>query len=211
MRGDAGGDEDTLNADYKARHTTEVLILVTLKIEIENLTTDYSTKEIIIPCDLRAELEPNCDYVVVSCEPYIPMGYNDDIKGLNEIIETINSESPGMTNDLLRVLLEASGENIFDDTFLRKIVTNDFMFEDISGIQWKMGDEEIAACYLMTVLRIPFDPATKPETIDALCDDSISDYISWEGIWNEYETLGFRVIVDLDGENYGRYLIHWKE
>lgn len=184
--------------------------MVNLDIEVENLTTDYSIKSISIPCNLRSELDPNCDYVIVSCEPDIPGGYTDDLESLNEILETINSESPGMTNDLLRVLLSASDSDIFDEVFLRKIEENDFMFEDLSNIEWGMEPDEIAARYLMTVLHIPFDRNIKPNTIEAFDDDSLSNYISWGKIWREYETLGFKVVEDLEGETYGLYLIHWR-
>ena len=184
--------------------------MVSLNLEVENLTTDYSISKLTIPCNLHSKLDRDCEYVIVSCEPAIPMGGCDDIEKLNEILDTINNESPGMTNTLLRIMLEAADTDIFDEKFLERIVENNFMFEDLSAVQWKMDPEEIAACYLMTVLKIPFSQEITPDMIEVLSNDAVVDYISWSDMWDDYHTLGFRIVEDLESETYGLYLIHWK-
>lgn len=175
--------------------------------ELENSKTIYVT----LPCNLRAELDLQCDYIIMDSEPSMPSVYNMDLRKLNDVLDEINCENPGMTAEYLNLLLDASGaRDITDEEFLRRIKENDFMFEDLSEIRWKMSGEEIAARYVATVLKVPFKKGINAELLCAMSSDIISEYIKWEDIWSQYETLGFRVEEDSTSEEYGLYLIHWR-
>lgn len=187
--------------------------MIQLAVEVSDLDSGAS-KVLTLPCNLRAELENHYDYIILSTIPDIPISRNDDIKGLNDALDEINSESPGMTEDYLEILLEATPSgDLFNDEFVRKLKENEFMFEDISDIHWAMGAEETAACYLATELRVPFDHGITGEILDVLGDDAVTDYVNWEQVWAQYESIGFKLIQrarPLQRGNSGRYIVHIK-
>ena len=129
---------------------------------------------------------------------------------MNEVIDDINSENPGMTAELLALIMDAVDGELEDEEFVRRIKENDFMFEDLSEVTWKMGNEELAACYIATELGVPFDTGITKEILDFISKDEITDYIDWSAIWAQYEAIGFRLAEDLESEEYSLYLIHWR-
>lgn len=188
--------------------------MVKLKVEVENLTNDYEHKVLELPCDLKTELMDGCEYVIVSQEEFengeIRCCGNDIVR-FNQALLDINDQNPEMTTELLAMILGATGEDLSDDETVRRICENDFGFEDLSSIDWRMSDEEICACYLATILGVKFDKDMADSVFASLCDDSAVDYIVWSDVWRQYTFLGYEMIsaTNENGESV-RYLIYWK-
>ena len=195
--------------DYKLFHAGGIHT-IQLSVEISNLDEE-DTKVITLPCDLRAELDNYYDYIILACCPDIPLRRNDDIKRLNDVLDEINSENPGMTEDYLDVLIEASASgDLFDDEFIRRVRENDFIFEDISYMDTGMSAEETAAMYLATDMNVPFERGMQQEAFIALSDETVSKYINWDLIWDHYRSMGFRVVERRNpiGCKSQKYIVH---
>lgn len=184
--------------------------MIQLTVELEDLTDDVGYQKIVIPCDLYSVLNTQHEYVVVSCEPEIHLGQYDDIQKLNNVLDEINSENPEMTACYLGVLLQASRKgDIFDPEFLQRIENNDFMFEDLTDITWRMEQDEIAARYLTQELKIPFDREMSDETFQSLTKEELTDYVNWKDVWKQYAAMGFQLIGDSEHQAE-KYLIYWR-
>ena len=164
-----------------------------------------------MPCDIRSKLDSQHEYIIVSCDPDISIPQNDDIKRLNDVLDEINSENPDMTAYYLGILLQASnGMSLFDDEFIRKAKENDFMFEELTDIKWRMEIDEIAACYLLQELGVPFDKDMSKDSIEHLKDEEIVDYINWKYIWEKYGDMGFKLVTSEDPADNRIFLVYWK-
>jgi len=183
--------------------------MIKLKIELQDWDT-CTEKVVTIPADILSELNRQNEYIIIDCTPSIPGVQAMDIWELNEVIDSINSENPSMTAELLALIMEAVDGELEDEEFVRRIRENDFMFEDLSDITWKMGNQEVAACYIATELGVPFDTGITKEILEFLKKDEITDYIDWSAIWDQYEAIGFKLAEDLESEEYSLYLIHWR-
>lgn len=195
-----------------------VVNTIRLIVEVSDLDGGES-KILTLPCNLRSELEDYYNYIILSTTPDIPISRNDNIQELNDILDEINSENPGMTEEYLGVLFEASPSgDLFDENFVRKLKENEFMFEDISGVRWAMSAEETAGRYMATELQIPFDHGITKDMLEIVSDDVLVDYINWEQVWEQYASLGFKLIerAGLSPAGYGgsiargRYIVHIK-
>ena len=184
--------------------------MIKLKLELQDWDDSCADKIVTIPSNIRSELNRQSEYVIIDSTPSIPGVQTMDVWELNEVIDDINSENPGMTAQLLALIMEAVDGDLEDQEFVRRIKENDFMFEDLSDITWKMGNEEIAACYIATGLGVPFDTGITKEILEFISKDEITDYIDWSAIWAQYEAIGFRLAEDLESEEYSLYLIHWR-
>lgn len=184
--------------------------MIKLKLELQDWDDSCADKIVTIPSNIRSELNRQSEYVIIDSTPSIPGVQTMDVWELNEVIDDINSENPGMTAQLLTLIMEAVDGDLEDQEFVRRIKENDFMFEDLSDITWKMGNEEIAACYIATELGVPFDTGITKEILEFISKDEITDYIDWSAIWAQYEAIGFRLAEDLESEEYSLYLIHWR-
>lgn len=186
--------------------------MIRLSVEVSDLDCEES-KILTMPCNLRAELKNHYDYIILSTTPDISISRNDNIKELNDILDEINSENPGMTEDYLGILLEAAPSgDLFDEEFVRKIKENEFMFVDISDVRLAMSAEETAAYYLATEIGVPFDHGITSEMLDIIGDDVLMDYINWEQVWEQYKSVGFTLVErtkSVSG-NSGRYIVHIK-
>lgn len=181
--------------------------MINVKVELEDLTDDYSIKTISLPCDIRTQIDRDHEYVIISCEPDLDIGDNNDIEKLNRVLDSINNENPEMTAEYLSILLgNSSARDLFDEDFLRRIEENDFMFEDISEIDWLMSPEETAGCYLATELKIPFDEGVTGKMLDLLDSSVLVDYVNWKDVWRQYEAIGFRLVSKDDNT----YILHWR-
>jgi len=177
--------------------------MIQLTVEVSDLDCGES-KILTLPCNLRAELENHYDYIILSTSPTISITRNDSIKELNDILDEINSENPGMTEEYLQVLLEAAPSgNLFNEDFVRKLKENEFMFGDISDVDLPLNAKETAGYYLATQLNVPFDYGITDEMLDAIANSAMMDYINWELIWEQYESVGFRMIDK-------KYIVHIK-
>ena len=185
--------------------------MIHLTVELQDLTGDGSDKVITLPCNLRTVLNPQFEYVIVSCWPEISLSRYDDVERLNDILEEINSENPDMTAEYLGILLDASGMDIFDATFIRKASSNDFMFEDLSDIEDEnMTWEEIAARYLTTELRVPFG-GLGTESIKLLGDTKIANYVDWSEVWGQYVDIGFTIVYGTASDEDSIFLVYWRK
>lgn len=184
--------------------------MIKLELELQDWDDGCADKTVTIPSNIRSELNRQNEYVIIDSTPSIPSIQTMDIWELNEVIDDINSENPGMTAELLALIMDAVGGELEDEEFVRRIKENDFMFEDLSEITWKMGNEELAACYIATELGVPFDTGITKEILDFISRDEITDYIDWSAIWAQYEAIGFRLAEDLESDEYSLYLIHWR-
>lgn len=183
--------------------------MIKLKVGLEDMDT-FETIDVILPCNIRAELHTGHEYVITDCED-MPLICGMDIYELNSIVDDINSENPGMTVEYLRILADAAGViDITDKEFLRKVRENEFLFEDLSDVSLSMSAEELGARHIVTKMNLPFDSGITKEMLSVLSDDKLRDYINWEAIWYQYERKGFRVEEDTESEDFGLYLIHWK-
>lgn len=183
---------------------------IKLEVELQDLNGDWPDVTVTLPCNLRSELNDQAEYVVMSCEPDIPLPKCDDIGLLNSAVEEINSMNPDMTAEYLGVLLLASGLDITDEVFVRRAASNSFMFKDLSNVPQRISSQETAACYLVTELGIPFEGADE-ETIRALSDEKIVDYVNWEEVWTAYTVMGFSVVEDIGFGDGELYLVYWKK
>lgn len=184
--------------------------MIKLKLELQDWDDGCADKVVTIPSNIQSELTRQNEYIIVDSTPSIPGVQTMDVWELNNIIDEINSENPGMTAELLSLIMDAVDGELDDEEFVRRIKENDFMFEDLSDITWKMGNEEVAACYIATELCVPFDTGITKEILEFISKDEITDYIDWSAIWEQYEKIGFRLAEDLESEDYGLYLIHWR-
>lgn len=180
--------------------------MVKFNVEVQDWDDCYIEKSATIPCDMCCGLSKSGEYVIIDSEPSIPGINMMDFWKLNDIISDINNENPSMTVEYLVMVMEAVNGSLEDEDFVHRIKNNDFMFEDLSNINWKMDNEEIAACYIATKLNIPFDFGITKEILEFINRDEISDYIDWFAIWKQYELIGFKII-ELEKK---LYLIHWK-
>ena len=185
--------------------------MIKLKLELQDWDGCGEDKVVTIPSNIRSELNSQSEYVIIDCVPSVPDIQAMDIWELNSVIDEINSENPSMTAEFLALIMEAVDGDLGDDEFVRRIKENDFMFEDLSDITWKMGNEDVAACYIATELKVPFDTGITREILDFLSKDEITDYIDWSTVWEQYEAMGFRIVEDLESEECSLYLIHWRE
>lgn len=184
--------------------------MIKLELELQDLDDGCADKTITIPSNIRSELNYQNEYVIIDSTPFIPGIQAMDVWELNEIVDDINSENPGMTAELLALIMDAVDGELDDDEFVRRIKENDFMFEDLSEVTCKMCNEELAAYYIATELGVPFDTGITKEILSFISKDEITDYIDWSAIWAQYEAIGFRLAEDLDSEEYSLYLIHWR-
>ena len=184
--------------------------MIKLELELQDWDDGCADKTVTIPSNIRSELNRQNEYVIIDSTPTIPGIQTMDVWELNEVIDDINSENPGMTAELLALIMDAVDGELEDEEFVRRIKENDFMFEDLSEVTWKMGNEELAACYIATELGVPFDTGITKEILDFISKDEITDYIDWSAIWAQYEAIGFRLAEDLESEEYSLYLIHWR-
>lgn len=185
--------------------------MIKLKIELQDWDECCAEKVITVPStSLHSELNRQNEYVIIDSTPSIPGVHSMDIWELNKVLDDINSENPGMTAELLSLIMDAVDGDLDDEEFVRRIKENDFMFEDLSDLKWRMGNEEIAACYIATELEVPFDDGITKEILAFLKKDEITDYIDWSAIWSQYEAIGFRLAEDIESEEYSLYLIHWR-
>ena len=184
--------------------------MIQLSVEVSDLDSENS-KVITLPCNLRSELPEHYNYIILACCPDIPLRRNDDIQRLNDILEDINSENPGMTEEYLDVLTEASlSGDLFDEEFARRIRENDFVFEDISDFSVGMSPNETAAAYLATVANVPFAYGVTEDELSKLSDSPVARYINWDKVWAQYRTMGFRLVERRDpvGNAQLRYIVH---
>lgn len=178
--------------------------MIQIEVELEDLTSDSDDIVLHLPCNVGNKLDISHEYAVVYTEPDLNLNTYTDICRLNEILDDINSENPEMTMEYLDILLEAFGrrEDVFNPVFVERLKNNDFYFADISEIEWKqMDSEQIAACYLATEMKVPFNESVTKDTL-TLINDEFVDYMDWSAIWSEYQKLGFKLIDDF-------YIVHW--
>lgn len=184
--------------------------MIKLKLELQGWDDSCADKVVTIPSNIRSELNRQSEYVIIDSTPPIPGVQTMDVWELNEVIDDINSENPSMTAELLALIMDAVDGDLENEEFVRRIKENDFIFEDLSDITWKMGSEDLAACYIATELGVPFDTGITKEILEFISKDEITDYIDWSAIWAQYEAIGFRLAEDLESEEYSLYLIHWR-
>lgn len=180
--------------------------MVELKVEVDDWDTG-ETVPLTLPCDLRGKIDTSHELQIIDWDGFISIGYYNDIKKLNEVLEEINTECPALTLELLDKILDASGAyGLDDEDFVKKLCGNDFMFEEIVGTDnWLIStDEEKCACYLATEMYIPFAKNITEEHLDEIKDDLV-DVIQWDTVWRYYEHMGFKII-DIDNR---LYILHW--
>lgn len=100
--------------------------------------------------------------------------------------------------------------SLFDDEFIRKAKENDFMFEELTDIKWRMEIDEIAACYLLQELGVPFGKDMSKDSVEHLKDEEIVDYINWKYIWEKYVDMGFKLVTSEDPDDNRIFLVYWK-
>ena len=184
--------------------------MIEFEVELQDLDNGSSEKTIKIPLNNGCGLSHQSEYVIVGSTPRIPGIQSMDIWELNDIVEEINCENPCMTADLLVVMMTAVDGELWDKEFVRRIKESDFIFEDLTDITWKMNKKELAACYIASEFKVPFEEGVTKKALEIITDDSILDYIDWELIWNQYAMNGFRLADGVGNNDQSLYLIHWR-
>lgn len=185
--------------------------MIKLQVEVQDWPLEMGSQTVTIPSNLHATLNPDVEYIIVDTLPRIPDVASIDIWELNDLISSINQSSPGMTADLLAMLMDATGGELSDEEFVRRIKENDFLFEDITDLTKKYDSEESAAKFVAFTLHVPFDADITKEVLSFFEREEVEYYIDWYAIWEQYETMGFKIIDDYLDEGYKTYLIHWRE
>lgn len=180
--------------------------MIKLVVEVEDWDTG-ETIAIMLPCDLRGQIDHTHDLQIVDWEGDFSLDHFDNILKLNAVIENINAENPDVTLELLSAICDACDAGGFgDDEFIQKICSNDFMLKEIiSGDGWLMkGDEETCACYLATELMVPF---AKNITQDRLREikNGLINAVKWDVVWKHYAHMGFKLI-KINGTMFA---FHW--
>ena len=184
--------------------------MIELELELQDWDGCGEDRVVAIPSNIRSELDRQNEYIIISSTPDIPNIQTMDIWELNRIVDDINSENPGMTAELLSLIMNTVDRNLNDEEFVRRIKENDFMFEDLSEVAWGMCNDELAARYIATKLGVPFDTGITKDILEFIKRDEISDYIDWPAIWSQYEAIGFKIIENTEPEECSLYLIHWR-
>lgn len=184
--------------------------MIRLKVELQDLNGDWPDKEVTLPCDLRSELSDQAEYVIVSCDPSIPLSKCDDIVLLNNILSDINNVNPGMTEEYLDVLLIASGFDIYDESFVTRVLSNKFMLKDLSDmVRFCTCPQEAAVQYLAEVLGI-MPCGMDAESFRMMCDAE-EESAGWMEVWFLYTAMGFSLVERPDFCDGLLYLVYWKK
>lgn len=187
------------------------MYMIKLQVEVQDFPEEMGFQTVTIPSNLQAVLDPNVEYVVVDTLPRIPDVSSIGVWELNDLISSINQSSPGMTADFLAMLMDATGCELSDEEFVRRIKENDFLFEDITDLTRKYDAEEAAAKFTAFTLHVPFDADITKDMLSFFERKEVEYYIDWYAIWEQYETMGFKIIEDYLDDGYKIYLIHWRE
>lgn len=184
--------------------------MINLFVEVEDIDNNFEVKELELPCNLKECLTQGRDYLIANCEPHITGVTHMDIWELNTVLDEINCGNPGMTAEYLAILAEAADViDLSEETFIYKVIANDFVFVEIDGYinNGKASDEEKAARYIIENFGIPFDTGITKKHISILTDPFLRDYIAWEYVWDQYQLIGFKLV---DGPDFNSlYLVHW--
>ena len=164
--------------------------------------SDGSQRSVVLPCDnLKAQLPVDHEYIIISTFPDLNIWLEDDLFKLNRVLDEINCENPEMTADYLGALVDASGvSNFYDEEFIRRVKENDFMFDDITNVDYELGLFGDAACYLLTEHEVPFwgdckiPSGTQTLVVSAFKTVAAKDFIDWNAIWDKYFAMGFRIV-----------------
>lgn len=185
--------------------------MIEILVELEDLSTGEAGLLVTLPCDLKAVLEKDHEYVIYDVEQDIDFNSFTDVFKLNAILEEIENSNPDLTTEHLEALLMVSKMRLTDAEFIRRIADNEFMLEVLECPEDSgMDIEEYAACYLATELCIQFDKDVDQNMMRLIGCDEVSQYVSWSTIWRQYEAMGFRIVDDYNDEELMSYLIYWK-
>lgn len=177
--------------------------MVKLKIEVDDWDTEKTIK-LTLPCEVNKAMDLSHEHLISYWESDMALGFYDDVVGLNNVIDNINSASPNMTLEILEELLDASNERALSSVeFIRKICDNDFMLEEIPVKIEGWTTEECVARFLAIELKIPFAKnITKKQLLNM---SKTPDSVNWKMVWNHYANMGFKVVIINDSP----FAFHW--
>lgn len=169
---------------------------------------DFSQTKLTIPCTLTDDIDPDHEYEIISMSPDLPLLDIDDIWRINAVLSEINTANPDMTIEYLNILVTASGSELWDPEFVRRVCEDEFMFYDLTDCNFGLSKRCNAAKHLLTQERVPFDKQVDQFTMNILGCTEVQDYIDWEAIWRQYLTLGFQIIEE-DFDKGRTFLVFW--
>lgn len=175
--------------------------MVKIKVLVEDMDTDEFT-ELTLPCDVRNKLDTSHSLYIADWERAIGIGYCDDVVQLNDALDEINAECPSMTIEILEAIILTVNGDLDNEYFVQKICSNNFLFEEITGVSGTT-DEEKCARYLATEMMIPFARNITDIKLETICANA--NKVKWEKVWKHYETMGFEIIT-IDTKLYA---FHW--
>lgn len=184
--------------------------MVELLVELYDFDTG-DTQTVILPCNIRQEVDLSHELQMISWEPFIWIG-EDNVSTVNNIIERINVENPDITAEILEAVLEKSSENsLASKKFIEKICNNDFMLERVEEFEspFVESDEAICARHLATTGMIPFAANINQNTLEEMKKSPAK--INWDVVWKYYKNMGFVIISkdDCFPIDDALYIFHW--
>lgn len=181
-------------------------------IEMKLLVIDDDTGEQITVTLPHSSSNPPLDYshdlTIVDWTGEVCLGNYDDIEELSATIEEINAAAPDLTLDMIDSIFSevSSVKSITDESFLEKIIDNDYMLEPVKMSKKQIDRlEEEAARYLAIEMQIPFLKNMSKSKLKKL--KNIQSKVDWELVWTIYYKMGFRVS---EGEDFV-YIINWED
>lgn len=184
--------------------------MISIDVDIITDETTEETATVTIPCDLSSVIDVNESYIISDTSSDVADVVGMYIADANEALQKINDGCPGMTEEMLSALVSELGGDLCDESFVDKLSSNDFFFQDITSVAFPFEDIESAAgFYIGTELGLTWDDELPDEFYAMIqLDPSVHDWIDWFAVWTVFSDNGFHVIEDPCSDNV--YLIHWK-
>lgn len=180
--------------------------MIELNITVEDFDT-HKTVYMKLPCVVKDMVNVGHDLQITDWDLKMPIDFCSDIESLNKTIEDINCDNPNITLEILEVIARTTGCRLSDSSFIEKLCSNDFMFEevDMSGYDIDLiSDIERCAHYMVTELEIPF-AKNLGKKMDEMKVRPKAFY-DWRVVWRLYTKMGFQLLHI--GKN--SYIFNWR-
>ena len=179
-------------------------------IELNITVDDFDTQKTVyikLPCVVKDMVNTGHDIQITSWDSKMPLDFCSNIESLNKVIEDINCDNPNITLEILEEIVRTTGCRLSDSSFIEKLCSNDFMFEEVdtSGYDIDLiSDSERCAYYMVTELEIPFAKNLEGKMIEMKIRPK--SFYDWRVVWGLYSKMGFQLL--RIGTNL--YVFNWR-